>query len=664
MARSVRIFVSTVCLAGLVTALLAALDARSPIAADVEPVLVFAVAIVVAELFPLDIPGHEGQASFSTTFGFALLLAGGTALTVLTTAGLVVAADLAHRRSPFKVAFNAAQYALSWTAAGLTVTALGARIGGDELAAVAPGHLPALAVGAAAFMIVNTVLASTPPALARGVSPLAEIRSDLRFQVQCTAVLVAMTPVVLVVASYSLWFVPLLGLPLVAIQRGSRHAVLNEHRARHDMLTGLANRVHLHDGLRATIERALARRELVGVLVLDLDGFKDVNDTLGHHHGDLLLTEVGDRLREATREGDIVARLGGDEFAVVLPGLPEGADCVLAAERIAAALERPMRLQGVDLDIRASIGIACYPRDGGGADMLLRHADMAMYAAKEQRSGWAVYHDGLDRHTPERLALVAELRRGIEGGELRLHYQPKLDLLTGRVGSVEALARWLHPHRGLVPPGEFIGLAEHTGLIRPLTSWALGEALAQQQRWAAEGLDLAVAVNVSVRALTPELPGDVAALLAGHPGGRLELEITESTMMANPLEALGVLEQLAGLGVRISVDDFGTGYSSLAYLKRLPVHEIKVDRSFVSGMTVDAGDRAIVRSTIELGRSLGLDVVAEGVESPDVLLVLRGLGCRFAQGFGIARPLPADEVAAWVAARAARPAPAAIAAVA
>jgi EAL domain-containing protein (putative c-di-GMP-specific phosphodiesterase class I) len=272
-----------------------------------------------------------------------------------------------------------------------------------------------------------------------------------------------------------------------------------------------------------------------------------------------------------------------------------------------------------------------------------------MYHAKDSRSGWAVYDERYNQHTPERLALVADLRRGIERDELLLHYQPKIDVCDGRLRGVEALVRWQHPERGMMPPGEFVGLSEHTGLVRPLTHWVVREALRQARRWREQGLAVPVAVNLSVRALSRDIAGDVAALLreTGAPSGWLELEITETTMMADPREGLEALEALAAMGVRLSVDDFGTGFASLGYLKRLPVSEIKIDRSFVTEMDRNASDRAIVRSTIDLARHLGLEVVAEGVETEAVLAELRSLGCASAQGFLISRPLPPDALLAW-----------------
>jgi diguanylate cyclase (GGDEF)-like protein len=663
MPASLRAFVASVCAGGLLIVAVSARDAGS-LVADADALLaLFAVAIFVAELYPLDVPGHEGQATFSTAFAFALLLADGVAAVILVHVLTVIVSDLLRRRAVEKIFFNAAQYALSWAAAGAVLQALaGSTVDRAGLEYLQPAHLPALAAAALAFLFVNTTLASTAPALAHGASPLAYIRADFGFQVATTAVLMTLVPIVLVLGAYNLSLIPLLWLPLAAIQLGGRQAVMNAHQANHDALTGLPNRAQLHERVSSALAAAELRGGQVGVLLMDLDGFKEINDTLGHHHGDALLQRVGERLLASTRPADLVARLGGDEFALLLPDIAGTDDAVAVARRTLEELEGPVHIHGVDLDVRGSVGIACFPAHGRDVDELLSGADMAMYRAKQARTGWALYDEALNHHTPERLALVSDLRRGLERDELLLEYQPKIDLTDGRFSGVEALVRWRHPERGLMAPAEFVGLAEHTGLIRPLTTWVIKEALRQTQRWRAQGLEVRVAINLSVRSLTRELPSAVAALLAEHDatGDELEFEITESTMMANPAEGLEILQQLADLGLRLAVDDFGTGYSSLAYLKRLPVSELKIDRSFVGQMDIDASDRGIVRSTIDLARHLQLSVVAEGVESAATLAELQDLGCDYAQGFFISPPLAPDGIPAWAAKQRAEPAIAAV----
>ena len=424
------------------------------------------------------------------------------------------------------------------------------------------------------------------------------------------------------------------------------------HQALHDPLTDLPNRVLLHDRLGQAI--ASARREPrhqpVALLVLDLDRFKEVNDTFGHHAGDRLLQEVGVRVRGALRESDTVARLGGDEFAAVLPGA-DAASAAIAAAKIQAALEMPLVLEGHELSLAASIGIASYPAHGADADILLRHADIAMYTAKRAQSGVASYAPDHDSHSSERLVLVAALRRAIALEELSVHYQPQVDCTTGRLAGVEALVRWWHPERGLILPDQFVPLAEVSGLIRQLTRWVLAAALSQSSAWRGLGVVPGLSVNVSPFDLIDErLPDFVAAQLERWqlPAERLTLDITETALLTEPDRALDVLTRVRKLGVRVALDDFGTGLSSLAYLKVWPLDEVKVDVSLVRGMDTAPGDQAMVRATIELAHSLGLDVVAEGVENEATLRLLEELGSDRAQGFFMARPMPPSQFVRWI----------------
>jgi diguanylate cyclase (GGDEF)-like protein len=419
------------------------------------------------------------------------------------------------------------------------------------------------------------------------------------------------------------------------------------HQALHDALTDLPNRTLLH----RRAERALKGDDGGAMLLIDLDRFKEVNDTLGHDHGDQLLVEVAARLRGAVRRGDTLARLGGDEFAVLLDGLPHRGAAVELATRLQEALRRPFALRGVSIELEASIGVALYPSHGTTVGTLLQRADVAMYDAKRGGHGIATYTPERDPYSADRLGLLAELRRAIAGDELVLHYQPKVSLGTGEAVGVEALVRWQHPTRGLLAPDQFVPLAERTGAIADLTRWVVDAALARHRAWREQGIDLPVAVNLAAANIVDvALPDAIAALLAhyGVAGDRLECEISEHTVMADPIRASEVLDRLRALGVRLSLDDFGTGHSSLAYLKRLPLDEIKIDRSFVSGMAEDENDMVIVRSTIDLARNLGLAVVAEGVESPEIMEKLGALSCDTAQGFHLSRPLPADELATWL----------------
>jgi diguanylate cyclase (GGDEF)-like protein len=438
---------------------------------------------------------------------------------------------------------------------------------------------------------------------------------------------------------------------LDAVRRNRDQAAASRHQALHDPLTGLPNRILFHDRLEQALRHAEREQEPLAVLMVDLDRFKEVNDTMGHANGDLLLQLVGPRLRAVLRARDTIARMGGDEFAVLLPGTDIAGSLKVAAS-LHDALEEPFPLNGVTVETEASVGIAHYPEHGADAEILLQRADVAMYIAKDQRSGHALYSPENDPYDPNRLALVGELRRAISDDELVLHYQPKIDLQTNAVSGVEALVRWRHPVRGLLAPMEFVPLAEHTALMRPLTLWVLDHALAQSRAWREQGLELRVAVNLAVPSLLDaQLGDDVARLLAKHdvPAHLLELEITESSIMTDPQRAIAKLEELSAMGVRLAIDDFGTGYSSLSYLKSLPVDELKIDKSFVMNMQASADDGVIVRSTIDLGRNLGLAVVAEGVETEDAFAQLQDLGCDEAQGFLMSRPVPAEDLTAWLA---------------
>jgi diguanylate cyclase (GGDEF)-like protein/PAS domain S-box-containing protein len=437
-----------------------------------------------------------------------------------------------------------------------------------------------------------------------------------------------------------------------------RQSELNEHQAMHDGLTGLPNRTLFRDRIEQAI--ALTRRDggQLAVAMIDLDRFKDVNDTLGHHAGDTLLVEVGRRLRDILRSSDTVARLGGDEFGVLISKPHSTSDVAVVIGKLRAALEQSVMVEGLALPAEGSIGIAMFPAHGRDVDTLLRHADAAMYSAKETKAGYVFYDGSRVEADPARLTLVSELRRAIEQRELVLYYQPKAALENGVVKSVEALLRWNHPERGLVGPDEFIPLAQQTGLIKPLTLYVLDEALSQCRAWQRAGLTLGVAVNLSVRnLLDADFPKQVKRLLAKREvdPGLLQLEITESTMLSDPVRTKRVLDKLAAMGIALSIDDFGTGYSSLSYLSQLPVNEIKIDRSFVMNMAESDNDAVIVRSTIDLGRNLGLQVVAEGVETEQAWDELSELGCTLAQGYYLSRPVPAAELTQWMLRRPAGP---------
>jgi diguanylate cyclase (GGDEF)-like protein len=444
-----------------------------------------------------------------------------------------------------------------------------------------------------------------------------------------------------------------------AVERELREANVRRERTRanervaylayHDPLTDLPNRSLLQDRLQQAILMSSREQKALTLLVLDLDGFKEINDALGHHAGDRVLQQVAARLRATLRESDTVARLGGDEFAIVLP-ITDLDGGVLTAKKILQDLEQPVFVEGCPLLVHGSIGIATFPAHGSGGQELLQKADVAMYLAKADRSGFAIYVPERDRNTEQRLTLTTALRRGLDQQQFVLEYQPIIQLRTGVVVGVEALLRWDHPEQGRLLPKEFIQVAERSGLITPLTTFAIDRALADWPRTAAQP-PATVAVNLSPRSLHDiSLPGHIRRMLAQHRVNptTLALEITENLIMSDPEGSTRRLAELHAMGIRLIVDDFGTGYSSLSYLRRLPVDQLKIDQSFVIGLAAGEDD-ALVRSIIDLAHNLGLAVVAEGVETAEVSQRLLALGCDLAQGHYISRPGPAADIAAFIA---------------
>lgn len=426
------------------------------------------------------------------------------------------------------------------------------------------------------------------------------------------------------------------------------------HDATHDVLTDLPNRVLLRDRLEQAIHLAHRERRKLALCILDLNRFKEINDTLGHYNGDRLLKQVALRLKETVRESDTLARIGGDEFALLLPDIREEKNVLRAMEKIQNAFSLHFVIDGLSLDVQASCGIACYPEHGKDADTIMQRADVAMYIAKHEHRLYTIYSKKLDSHSPQRLTLMGELREGIANDELVLHYQPKIDAGTDRLVGVEALVRWRHPAHGLMAPDQFIPLAERTGLIKELSSWVFRKAFAQANEWHARGETFSMSINLSPSTLLDtEFPDIIAGKLASSaaPAGTFIFEITEGSIIKDPERALEILNRLSNMGIRISIDDFGTGYSSLAYLKKLPVSELKIDKSFVMDMLDNENDEVIVRSTIDLAHNLGLKVVAEGVENVETLKRLKELGCDVLQGYYYSKPMDSEAFAQWHAAR-------------
>jgi diguanylate cyclase (GGDEF)-like protein len=440
---------------------------------------------------------------------------------------------------------------------------------------------------------------------------------------------------------------------VAAVNEALDHAL---HQAMHDALTGLPNRACFYDRTGQALRLGRRDSTSTAVLLFDLDRFKEVNDTLGHRYGDSLLCQIGGRIRPLLREADTLARLGGDEFCVLLPEVEGEEAAYEVATRITATLEEPFEIEGINVAVEASCGIAVAPIHGDTADILLQRSDVAMYVAKRTHVDVVAYADDLDAHTPDRLALLGELRQAIADEQLVLHYQPQASLSTGAVQGVEALVRWEHPRLGHLLPGSFIPAAEESGLIRPLTSWVRETALDQLREWMDDDSielpdDFVMAVNLSARSFLDEAFHEevTRALLRREiPAHRLVLEVTETTIMADPERAQRMLTDLAVLGIQFAIDDFGTGYSSLAALKSLPVQNLKIDQSFVSDMEVSSSDATIVRSVIDLGHTLGLHTIAEGVEGADVWERLRELGCDSGQGHVLARPMPGPDLLVWL----------------
>ena len=429
------------------------------------------------------------------------------------------------------------------------------------------------------------------------------------------------------------------------------------HQARFDDLTGLPNRNLMKQRLQEAIRHARDEGRSSALLMVDLDRFKEINDTLGHHIGDELLRLLGRRLSEALQDGDTVARPGGDEFGIVLP-LADHGQALRVAEKVIQTVAMPLQVESQTLSIECSLGIARYPEHGEDSDILIRHAEVAMYQAKKTGGGHAFYDPKTDPHSRNRLALIGDLRHALEQGDghgLELHYQPKVDLGENRTASAEALLRWTHPERGAIPPNLFIPLVEQTSLIKPLTLWVLETAVRECRRWQRDGHDIGVAVNLSTRNLHDEdMPRRIEEILQRFelPAGHLTLEITETAIVLDPCRANEVFQQLDRMGVHLSIDDFGTGYTSLSHLKQLPMDEIKIDRSFVMDMLNNEDDETIVHTIIELAHNMGLKVIAEGVEDEATQTRLRELGCDTAQGYHISRPLPGKDFSTWLGERA------------
>jgi diguanylate cyclase (GGDEF)-like protein len=639
-----------------------------------ESFLVVAALALASEFVPMMVAGHRlpGGLVVGRTFVFAILLHWGLPLAVFVRlAGVLLWSGL-RRWVWWRTLFNIGQFTLGWLAADLVLQAFGRHPTPAAPVSVSGADLVPMLLAATAFFVVNAGSVWLAVAAKNDQPVSAVIRAEGPSTVLSTAALLALSPLVVLTAERSPFLVPLIVVPLMAVRQVATVSLRQEYAAEHDALTGLPNRTLLVGTARAAARQASVTGESVALLLLDLDRFKEVNDALGHPAGDELLRQVGRRLSGAARPQDTVARLGGDEFGVLMPGLPSDGVRVAedAAWRIADLLDEPFAVDGMELGVGGSIGITVYPQHGEDVDLLLARADVAMYVAKDGPTPYAVYSADTDINSPSRLGLLGDLRRallddpgalaGAAGPEsLVVHDQPQVVLGSGTVTGVEALVRWQHPVRGLLEPADFLPRAGHGALVHELTRLVLDRALGQQRRWLDAGLSLSISVNITAWDLhDADLPGFLDRRLAHHrvPADLLTLEVTETALMADVARVLTTLQAIHDLGVSVSLDDFGTGYASLSHLRGLPVREVKIDRSFVGRMNVDAADATVVRSIIDLGHALGLRVVAEGVEDEATARRLASLGCTEAQGWLFSRPRPPDELTTWLATR---PAPAA-----
>ncbi|MEQ4719056.1 EAL domain-containing protein [Nonomuraea sp. B19D2] len=613
---------------------------------------VLSVLVILGELRPVMVSSATtvGGTYPSTMFTFAVLLHFGLPVAVLMQAVAVAMNGVVTRKSWHRVMFNIAQSTLALTAAAVVLGLFG--IVPSPAAPWVPGggDLAAIALAGVAYFATRATLVCGAVALHERRSIARVLKVTVGPQALVYVGLLGLAPLVVVVMEHSPGLVPLFVAPLTAVYFTATLSMRRDHQAMHDELTGLPNRKMLI----VSTEEALAEArqdERVGLFLLDLDRFKEVNDTMGHPVGDRLLQMVAHRLTHSVRPGDVVARLGGDEFAVLLPSIRDAHAAREVAARLRAALTEPVRLEGMTFDVDGSVGIALYPDHAPDFELLLQRADVAMYLAKEGRTGVELYQPDKDRNSPERLNLLGDLRRAIDNRELRLHYQPKVSLETGAVQGVEALLRWHHPVHGSIAPSEFVPLAEQSYLMRPLTAHVIEAALEQAARWWHAGMRVPISVNISARDLLDSaLPERLEEGLAEHglPPGAIQLEVTERILTGDQAYTQETIKALATLGVPLALDDFGTGYSSLIRLQRLAVSEVKIDASFVRRIAESEDDDRIVRSIVDLVRSLGLRSVAEGVESDEVAMRLAEMGCDMGQGWLFGRPMPAADATVWL----------------
>jgi diguanylate cyclase (GGDEF)-like protein len=649
----IELYVLGVVLASVI-ALALAIGAASPgdfLGDQPELTVLFTALVVVAELNTLKWLRLDegGEITSSWAFAIAIVLVASPATGMIVLAVAAMGSDLLHRKPLVRAVFNGAQTSLSLGLGSLVLAAFGVL---DDLQAtdgeVEPVWFLAVALSGLVVFLANGVFTCTAIALHEGTSPVAMIRRGVGLNLATDGTLVALAPIYVVVAQRSLLLLPLVLVTALLVHRNTRLALAREHAATHDALTGLLNREAFQAGLEAHLKTKSKQRS--ALILLDLDGFKSVNARLGTQTGDEVLKEAGRRLVASYQPGQLVARVGGDQFAVLLTRCESIEAAEHAARDLRAQLSEPFEALGYPVSVRASVGVAVFPDHADAADRLLEVGDLAVFRAKTSQSGTATASGTEDARHRGRLGLLAELRSAIERGQLELHYQPQLDLASGSVCAVEALVRWRHPRLGLVLPGEFVPYAEQTELMGPLTHQVLTLALRDCAGWHRQHA-VRVTVNASAQSLHdlhfPSLVRNQLAV-ARLPPRWLELEITEHTVLSQPDRAREVLTELRAVGVNVAIDDFGTGFSSLTNLRALPVSIIKIDRSFVDGMRSHAEDLEIVRAIVQLARSLGLGTVAEGVEEPGDVELLRSLGCDVVQGHAVAPAMPLPDLLRWL----------------
>jgi diguanylate cyclase (GGDEF)-like protein len=614
---------------------------------------VLAACAFVSELIPLRwlAVDNRGEVTGGWTFIMGMLLVAPPGLAIGVTAIIFALGDLRSSKPLIKLVFNVSDIVLSLSVGAMILAATG------QASQLEFGHRPDLewfpvaAVVIATVFSINTVLTCGVIGLNSGIPFRSVVRDHGADALPTDAMFLSLAPIFVIAAQRSLMLVPPLLITTVIVYRTARLSLTRRHDSTHDLLTGMANRRLFDQRLQRLMESTKRKQQSLGLVLVDLDGFKSINDSLGHQTGDVVLIEAARRLRSACRQSDFIARLGGDEFALLLPHGGQ-ADSRAEASRILSVFDQPFEIDGIRFELRASAGVAVAPDHAADSQALLRRADEAMYAAKSSDSAVAMYRAGQTTTAIGRLGLLNDLGAAIPGGELFLEYQPQVDLRAVRTVGLEALIRWRHPVVGVIPPASFMPLAEQTELISDITEWVLRESLAQVAQWDAEGFRLNMAVNVSVRNLEASGFASLVANLVREnkvDPAQVTIEITENTMALEKARVRACLADLSDLGVTVAIDDFGTGYSSIVQLRDLPVSQIKLDRTFVGRMADNPQDAFIVRTILQLATSLKVGTVAEGVEDDLVAGMLADLGCDQAQGYLFSRPVNAAELKTWMA---------------